>query len=73
VVFEALPPERCAATGIQTGTSLRDVETHMGRPADSCWSYTKGLPGRAFRLRVVCFTDAKADMFGRRWILRGPP
>ena len=68
VVVEAFPPERCSAHGIGAGTSQRAVERDLGRPADACWSYTKGEPGRAFRLRLVCFTNARLDIRGRRWM-----
>jgi inner membrane protein len=73
IVVEAFPPEGCDARGIRAGTPRDAVERELGPHIDECWSYTKGAPQRAFRLRVVCFRNARVEMLGRRWIFQGPP
>ena len=67
-VSEAFPPALCEARGIRPGQPKADVEQLLGIPTDSCWDYTKGPPGRPFRLRIVCFHGSRVDMVGRRWV-----
>jgi inner membrane protein len=67
-VSEGFPPAVCEARGIRPGQSKADVERLLGIPSDSCWDYTKGPPGRPFRLRLVCFHGATVDMVARRWV-----
>jgi outer membrane protein assembly factor BamE (lipoprotein component of BamABCDE complex) len=67
-VLEALPPSVCETRGIRLGQSKADVERLLGVPTDSCWDYTKGPPGRPFRLRLVCFHGDTVEMVGRRWV-----
>jgi len=67
-VSEAFPPGVCETRGIQPGQAKMDVERLLGIPSDSCWDYTKGPPGRPFRLRLVCFHGATVEMVARRWV-----
>jgi inner membrane protein len=67
-VTESFRPAACEARGIQTGQLKADIERVLGVPSDSCWAYTKGPPRRPFRLRLVCFHGATAEMVARRWV-----
>jgi len=67
-VSKAFPPVLCEARGIRRGQPKADVERLLGIPADSCWDYSKGPQGRAFRLRLVCFHGATVEMVARRWV-----
>ena len=67
-VTESFRPAACEARGIQTGQLKADIERVLGVPSDSCWAYTKGPPRRPFRLRLVCFHGAIAEMVARRWV-----
>ena len=67
-VSEAFPPGVCETRGIQSGQPKMDVERLLGIPSDSCWDYTKGPPGRPFRLRLVCFHGGTVEMVARRWV-----
>jgi inner membrane protein len=67
-VSKTFPPMLCEARGIRPGQPKADVERLLGIPADSCWDYSKGPPGRAFRLRLVCFHGATVEMVARRWV-----
>ena len=67
-VTEPVPPAPCEARGIRVGQPKADVERLLGRPSDTCWAYSKGLPRRPFRLRLVCFHGATVDMVARRWV-----
>src|SRR5580765_8181316 len=67
-VSKTFPPVLCEARGIRPGQPKADVERLLGIPADSCWDYSKGPPGRAFRLRLVCFHGATVEMVARRWV-----
>jgi inner membrane protein len=67
-VSETFSPAACESRGVRIGQSKEDVERLLGTPADSCWAYSKGPPGRPFRLRLVCFHGANAEMVARRWI-----
>jgi inner membrane protein len=69
VVSRAVPPDACGSRGVGKGASKDDVEGRLGAAPESCWAYSRGAPGRAFRLRLVCFNAAKAAMVGRRWVL----
>jgi inner membrane protein len=67
-VSETFAPAACESRRVRPGQSKQEVERLLGRPADSCWTYTKGPPHRAFRLRLVCFHGATVEMIARRWI-----
>jgi inner membrane protein len=67
-VSEAFPPGVCETRGIRPGQPKMDVERLLGIPSDSCWDYTKGPPGRPFRLRLVCFHGGTVEMVARRWV-----
>jgi hypothetical protein len=67
-VSEAIPPALCETRGIRPGQPKADVERLLGIPTDSCWEYTKGPPGRPFRLRLVCFHGSTVEMVARRWV-----
>jgi inner membrane protein len=67
-VSEAFPPALCETRGIRPGQPKVDVERLLGIPTDSCWDYTKGPPGRPFRLRLVCFHGDTVEMVARRWV-----
>jgi inner membrane protein len=67
-VSEAFPPAVCETRGIRPGQPKADVERLLGIPTDSCWDYTKGPPGRPFRLRLVCFHGSTVEMVARRWV-----
>jgi inner membrane protein len=67
VVSEAFAPAACESRGVRPGQPKPEVERLLGRPSDSCWDYTKGRPGRPFRLRLVCFHGATVEMIARRW------
>ena len=67
-VSKAFPPAVCETRGIRPGRPKTDVERLLGVPTDSCWDYTKGPPGRPFRLRLVCFHGSTVDMIARRWV-----
>ena len=67
-VSETVPPSVCETRGIRPGQAKPDVERLLGVPTDSCWEYTKGPPGRPFRLRLVCFHGSAVEMVARRWV-----
>ena len=67
-VLEAFPPALCETRGSRPGQPQADVERLLGIPTDSCWDYTKGPPGRPFRLRLVCFHGDTVEMVARRWV-----
>jgi inner membrane protein len=67
-VSETFSPAACESRGIRIGQSKEEVQRLLGMPADSCWAYSKGAPRRPFRLRLVCFHGANAEMVARRWI-----
>jgi inner membrane protein len=67
-VSELFSPAACESRGIRIGHSKPEVERLLGPPADACWDYTVGPPGRPFRLRLVCFHGATVEMIARRWV-----
>jgi len=67
VVSETFAPAACESRGVRPGQPKPEVERVLGTPSDSCWAYTKGRPGRPFRLRLVCFHGATVEMVARRW------
>ena len=68
VVSKTFAPAACESRGVRPGQPKPEVERLLGRPTDSCWHYSKGPPGRPFRLRLVCFHGATVDMIARRWV-----
>jgi inner membrane protein len=68
VVLKTFAPAACESRGVRPGQPKPAVERLLGRPTDSCWHYTKGPPGRPFRLRLVCFHGATVDTIARRWV-----
>jgi inner membrane protein len=67
VVVAALDRAACEKFGIETGTSLIDVERLLGSPRESCWQYSWSPRGAHYRLRIVCFLDSRVDIVIRRW------
>jgi inner membrane protein len=67
-VSETFPPAVCETRGIRPGQPKMEVERLLGIPSDSCWDYTKGPPGRPFRLRLVCFHGGTVEIVARRWV-----
>jgi inner membrane protein len=67
-VSEMFSPAACESRGIRIGQSKASVARLLGAPADSCWDYTAGPPGRPFRLRLICFHGATVEMIARRWV-----
>ena len=70
-VVEAREPGACRGLGIDAGASAADVAARLGTASDECWEYSaSGKPAgtrAAFRLRLVCFTNARVVMVARRW------
>ena len=67
VLAVAMDEAACARRGVRAGQSAAEAERRLGRPAESCWQYTRGTPGRAHRMRMVCFARGRVDSFIRRW------
>ena len=69
-VVESREPGACRGLGIDIGVSAADVVARLGNASDECWEYSaSGQPAgirAAFRLRVVCFTNAHVVMVGKR-------
>ena len=70
-VVEAREPGACRGLGIDAGASAADVAARLGTASDECWEYSaSGKPAgtrAAFRLRLVCFTNARVVMVAKRW------
>src|SRR6266508_4036156 len=43
------------------------VERRLGSPRESCWRYSWSPREAHYKMRVVCFLNAKVDMVIRRW------
>jgi inner membrane protein len=67
VVSETFAPAACESRGVRPGQPKPEVKRLLGTPTDSCWAYSKGRPGRPFRLRLVCFHGVSVEMVARRW------
>jgi inner membrane protein len=67
VVVTALDLDACKKLGIQTGTSLIDVERWLGAPRESCWAYSWSPRDAHHRMRMVCFVNARVEIVLRRW------
>jgi hypothetical protein len=66
-VATALDRNACKKSGIETGMSVSDVERLLGSPPESCWRYTWSPHNRRYRMRMVCFLNARAQMVIRQW------
>jgi inner membrane protein len=66
-VATALDRNACKKAGIERGMSLSDVERLLGSPPESCWRYTWSPRNRRYRMRMVCFLNARAEMVIRQW------
>jgi len=67
VVVTALEPDACRNVGVDSGMSRIDVERRLGSPRESCWRYSWSPREAHYKMRVVCFLNAKVDMVIRRW------
>jgi inner membrane protein len=65
---ERITPDGCDERGVRVGQSTSDVERILGVPGESCWDYSKGPPGRPFRLCLVCFQGDAVEMIAKRWV-----
>jgi inner membrane protein len=59
--------QTCRQRGIRTGMPPADVERVIGKPTESCWRYTWSPGSRPYRMRMVCFMDARVESVARRW------
>jgi inner membrane protein len=66
-VVAAFDPDSCRKLGIDTGASAADVERLLGSPSESCWLYSRSPRRGHYRLRMVCFTNARVETVIRRW------
>jgi hypothetical protein len=67
VVVAAFDRAACDKVGVETGTSLTDVERLLGSPRESCWQYSWSPRDAHYRMRIVCFLNSRVDMVIRRW------
>lgn len=66
-VATASDRDACKKAGIETGMARSDVERLLGSPPESCWRYTWSPRNRRYRMRMVCFLNARAEMIIRQW------
>ena len=57
----------CETRGISVGMSRDQVAGALGPPSESCWRYTWSPRGVRYRMRMVCFADAKVAAVFSRW------
>ena len=69
VVVAALERNACKQLGIESGTSLIDVQRSLGSPPESCWQYSWSPRGGNHRMRMVCFVNGSVEDVIRRWAL----
>jgi hypothetical protein len=67
LVVAALDLAACRKLGIETGTSLIEVERRLGSPRESCWQYSWSPRDAHYRMRIVCFLDSSVETVIRRW------
>jgi inner membrane protein len=66
-VVSALDREACRKLGIDNGSSRADVERLLGSPPESCWRYSWSPRHGHYRMRMVCFMNARVETVIRRW------
>jgi inner membrane protein len=67
VVVTALDVDACRKAGIAAGMPLIDVKRLLGAPPESCWPYTWSPRGARYRIRAVCFLNARVETVIRGW------
>jgi inner membrane protein len=67
VVVTALDVDACRKIGIEAGISPTDVYQLLGSPSESCSQYSWSPRGALFRLRAVCFLNARVTTIIRQW------